>query len=705
MKYSCLPYPQLLRMLLMLRAGLRSTVMFTATVSLTLGAARAGAQVAPKKAPVVIPQVEVVATRIPQAPHDVPASIEVISGDNLRARGVTSLREALALSAGVAIAPGGDNGPASATPEIWGLREFDAFLLVVDDIPWGGALNPAVATLSLRDVERIEILRGPAPVTYGATSFVGVIHVVHNAAAATTSYLNATGGTFGTGSLAGDFVLPSRGLWKSRASVDMDREGFQDDRTSFARGHALLRTAKMEDHAKTWLTADVNILRQNPASPHPREGTVLSSQTPLDANYNPHNAYLDENRVVVAAGFERSVLSGTTWGTTASYTYSGRNIFRGFLTDISNSAKNASGFKENITENHLYADSHLIWPEYAHVRFMAGADILTASGEAKGATFNYTAPLNGVSAPNVTEPTLLDKDAGNNRVFVGAYGSAEWRPTTRLNVSGGLRLNATNESRGEGASVSHTKPSGSVGIMYGLWEENANHVRVFANYRDTFKPAAFDFSLAENEGVLNPETSRSYEGGVKARTMDGRVDLEVSAFHMDFENLITSTVVNNLPALMNAGSTRFQGVELAANVQLPNAVFARATYSIHDGKFVDFVQAFDGVPTQLAGKRFEMSAKALASAGLTLSPEQGFIAHASMNYTGNRYLNKRNSALVPAFSTIDAGVGFRTAKAEFRVDGRNLGNRRDAVSESEFGDAQYYRMTARTVRAGVVVKY
>src|SRR4029079_13006778 len=153
----------------------------------------------PQKPPVIQEKVALVATKGPEAPHDVPASIEVLTGDELRARGATSLRDALSLAAGVAIAPGGDGGPASAVPEFWGLREFDAFLLVVDGIPWGGALNPALSTLNLRDVERIEVLRGPAPVTYGATSFVGVINVVHTAAAATARYAEAHGGSYGTG--------------------------------------------------------------------------------------------------------------------------------------------------------------------------------------------------------------------------------------------------------------------------------------------------------------------------------------------------------------------------------------------------------------------------------------------------------------------------------------------------------------------------
>jgi outer membrane cobalamin receptor len=121
--------------------------MTLALVALAPG--RSGAQAEPGKPPVAIPPVEIVATRIPESPHGVPASIEVITGADLHARGVKSLKDALALAAGVAIAPGGDAGPASAVPEFWGLREFDAFLLVVDGVPWGGAFNPALTSVIL----------------------------------------------------------------------------------------------------------------------------------------------------------------------------------------------------------------------------------------------------------------------------------------------------------------------------------------------------------------------------------------------------------------------------------------------------------------------------------------------------------------------------------------------------------------------------
>lgn len=654
--------------------------------------------------PMAIPPVEVVATRIPEAPHDVPMSIEVIRGDELRARGARTLQDALALSTGVSIAPGGDAGPAGAVPEFWGLREFDAFLLVVDGIPWGGALNPAIPSLSLRDVERVEVLRGPAPVTYGATSFVGVIHVVHRNAASGTRSAELYGGTFGT--VGGGVDLPiSLGSWNSRLTLDGERVGFSDDNTAYRKGHALFRAGKMSGNTQSWLNADINLLQQDPASPHPRQGASLSTATPLDANYNPNGAFINENRFAVSAGHRRPALNGATWATTASFTFSAQEIFRGFLTSISNTANNASGFRENIDIADFYADTHLIFPRANNLQFLAGADILFAGGEGEGATFTYTAPLSAASRAQVAEPTNFDRDAEDERRFIGAYGSAEWRPASRLAFTGGLRMNATSEKRGEGAESTHSKLSGSVGAMLGLWEDGVDHVRAFANYRSTFKPAAFDFGLAENEGVLEPETSNSYEAGLKAAAMEGALDFELSAFQMDFENLVTATVINNQPALINSGTTRFKGVELASELRLPHSLMARATYSFHDGKFVNFVQAFDGTPTQLAGKRFEMSARRLASAGLVLSPDQGLFGNVVANYTGDRYLNKRNTALAPAFTTIAAGLGFRTGTLEFRVDANNLTDRRDPVAESEFGDAQYYRMPARTIRAGVGYRF
>ena len=87
--------------------------------------------------------------------------------------------------------------------------------------------------------------------------------------------------------------------------------------------------------------------------------------------------------------------------------------------------------------------------------------------------------------------------------------------------------------------------------------------------------AAFDFGLGEAEGgeeggegeaLLKPETARSVEGGMKSRWMDGRLGIDVSAFLMHFKNLVIPQAVNGLPALTNAGTEQFAGLETGASM-------------------------------------------------------------------------------------------------------------------------------------------
>src|SRR5713226_4904903 len=88
-----------------------------AVAAVLTGPTTVEAQSQPPAKPVTITEkVEVVATRLPESPDDVPAAIEVLTGDDLRNIGATTLRDALALAAGVEVAAGGDTGPAGSVP-------------------------------------------------------------------------------------------------------------------------------------------------------------------------------------------------------------------------------------------------------------------------------------------------------------------------------------------------------------------------------------------------------------------------------------------------------------------------------------------------------------------------------------------------------------------------------------------------------------
>ncbi len=664
-----------------------------------------------QKLPVIEERVEVTVTRLPEDPQDVPSAVEVFNGDELRNRGYHDLRSALTFAIGVEVAPGGDAGPASAVPDFWGLKELDAFLLVVDGVPWGGSFNPALTTLDLNDIERIEVVRGPAPVTYGATSFVGVIHIVHKDTAAKERSLTVRGGSYGTFGVQFSTPVPLSGKWSSRLSLDAQREGFSDDRTNYRRGHALWRVGRKGNGAnRAWFNFDMNWLNQDPASPRVRDGSSLTPLVPVDANNNPNGSFLNDRRFTGAAGFDRSVGSGT-WSGTVSLSHSRQSRLRGFLEDITAVTDNAHGFRQNIHLTDVYADTHASWKVARSLTLLLGADYLHGTGNSRGADFEYTVPLNGVPPVSAAVPSPLDVTTNDARNFFGVYTSIEWRPSDRLRFDAGIRMNVTHETQkhddpGAGTSDSDRRtklrPGGSVGLIVTAWKRNQDSVNLYANYRDTFKPAAIDFGIEtfSNRLILEPETARSVEGGIKARFFDGRVDVEASAFLMDFKNLVTPISVGGLPALTNAGTQRFKGFESGVSLFMTKDVMANATYSYHDARFTDYVQDFGGVPTQLAGKRLEMSAHNLAAFGIIYAPDRGFLGGVNVYYTGARFLNRRNTAPANGFATIGLSAGYRTPKWDLRVDATNLGDRRDPVAESELGDGQYYLMTSRRVVAG-----
>jgi iron complex outermembrane receptor protein len=677
-----------------------------------------------EETPTVTESIQVTATRVPEDVEAVPASVTIISGEELRARNVTDLPSALALAAGVSIAPGGDGGPAGSVPEMWGLREFDAFLLVVDGVPWGGAFNPALPSLDLTNVERIEVMRGAAPVMYGATSFVGVIHVIHRGAGADGRSASLSGGSYESGSASFSTPLPGSGRLRHSFTVDGERRGFKDDRTGYDRGHVLYRAGMDAAGGVFHFDLDGSIVNQDPASPHPRQGTRLSPLVPLDTNYNPKDAKIDENRLHLVGGYDRGLGSDGTWSTTLAFTNSERDTVRGFLSAINNTAPNARGYEQDLSIVDVYFDTHAAWHLNPDLQIVAGFDHLFGRAEGEAETFSYFVPLNGSNPPSSTGLTReMEFEVEDERNFSGLYLQAEWSPAPRWRFQIGARLNHTAEDREAGEeelsggeepgeeeeegkdSRTVTRGSGVVGVSFLVWGEGSDGLWLFADARDTYKPAAIDFGPEAEGEILETETARSYEIGAKNRLGGGRLEWEVSAFQMDFENLVVSQVVNGLPRLVNAGSERFKGAELETRGRVRPDLLWQLTYAWHDAKFTDYVQEFDGVPTRLDGNRLEMSARHLASAGLVYAPERGFIGSVVANYVGERFLNKRNTALAPDYTTWGAGIGYRFPSWEIRVDGDNLSDTRPAVAESELGDAQYYRLPARSVRLSLLSRF
>src|SRR5207247_2371006 len=187
----------------------------------------------------------------------------------------------------------------------WGRLEFEAFRLTVCGGRWAGAFNPSLATLDLTTVDRIEVLRGAAPVTYGATSFVGVINVVHTAPGEGEPSLRVSGGSDAAGSVGSWPPLPQWGGVSSSLSVDGGHQGFRDDRMDFARAHVRWQNSLHAGPGVLRFNVDGFSQRQDPGSPIPRVGDELTPLVPFDSNQNPIGAYLDEAKYTMDRTYER----------------------------------------------------------------------------------------------------------------------------------------------------------------------------------------------------------------------------------------------------------------------------------------------------------------------------------------------------------------------------------------------------------------
>ncbi|TXH04780.1 MAG: TonB-dependent receptor [Nevskiaceae bacterium] len=679
-----------------------------------------------------LPMVQVTATRQAEPVDDVPASISVIGGDELRRRGANDLRTALGLVAGVEGTPGGDAGPAGAVPAIWGLREADAYLLVVDGVPWGGAFNPATPSLDLTGVERIEILRGAAPVMFGATSFSGVIHVIHYAAGKTPATASFSGGSYGSYGAALTAALPKLGGYSQSLTANVEKRGDAADRSDFHRYHALYRGAADLGAARFHVDGDVSVLPQKPnGNLLLRDGGTLHTELPVNANYNPDGNKLNQERYHLVTGLDGDAGLGH-WATTLAFTRTLDNINRGFLRgnvfanppdDGVGDGLQADGYSQKRGVTDVYFDAHVDTHPLSNFNLTYGIDYLHGRGAEHAVNYGYCIDASGheyACAGAHGQDEIVRSD--DTRHFLGLYAQTDWTPSELIDVIAGLRLNHTRESATgtaldntgavtfDGSDSRHnTRLSGVLGTSFHVWKQGRDELTLYADYRNSYKPLAVDFGPEAEVQVLKPETADSYEAGAKTQLLDGRVDVDASVFRMDFRNSLTyqDDGTGNI-VRANGGKLRFQGFEIESRVELVEHLRLAAHYAYHDARFVHFTRD-NGASAD--GNRVEMSPYQTGGLGLIYAAPQGFNASLVADYAGPRKLNKSNTVKAGGYTTLDAALGYDFGRWALHLNGYNLSNRRDPVAESELQEsvtvthtAGYYRLPARSVMAGVSFK-
>jgi len=654
--------------------------------------------------------VVVTATRTPERVDQIPADISVVTGGELAARDPSNMAEVLSLTSGVEAPSGGDAGPSSAVPSFWGLHEFDAFLLVVDGVPWGGSFNPMITTLDFNDVTQVEVLKGAAPVMYGATSFVGVVQALHYPAGQAANQIDIAYGDYGSARGSASMVLPQWGGLRQSLAVDGQSLGFADRREAVADGRVLYRGALDLGPGTFTIDGDITIVRDKPTSPVIRVGQGLTTLTPINADFNPADAQIDQNEYHLAVGYSRPTPWGT-WDSLLSLAHSDITDIRAFLhPDLSGDA-DTQNQRRHVDDD--YADTHLTHAFAGDATLVVGADLLYGHGwqttlNANGA---YNVPLNGSVTPPPTSQLVVNEIGmvNDSRVFTGQYAQLDWKPDTRWDVTAGLRLNETHEAKtssdlilpppqlsAEAASRTDTRLSETLGASYRLWAQGPDEAVVYADFRDAFKPSALDFGPDYTPDVLRPETAQSYEAGLKGALGGGRLTYQAELFLLNFHNLVVPT---SSGALVNAGGEQLKGAEFDLRYQVAPDLALAGNFAWHDARYTQYL-FFDGdtnLNVNVAGRQLPLSPHVLASAGILYTPPHGLNATLVANYVGRRYLDEENTAPVSGYATLAGSVGYRFGRYLVQVEGSNLTNQRPPVTSSEFGSESFYLLPARTV--------
>ncbi len=129
-----------------------------------------------------------IASREEQSIADVPGAVYVITGDEIRAAGHTSIPEALRLVPGLFVSRWTNNawdvsarGFANGTG-VFSFAFLNQLLVLVDGVSVYTPLFPGVwwtlQDIDMADVERIEVMRGPGGLLWGSNATHGVVNVI-----------------------------------------------------------------------------------------------------------------------------------------------------------------------------------------------------------------------------------------------------------------------------------------------------------------------------------------------------------------------------------------------------------------------------------------------------------------------------------------------------------------------------------------------
>jgi len=158
----------------------------------------------------ILPDVVVTGTSIPQDIQSIGRDITVVNGDEIRASGKKNIDEILNYISGVDVKSRSPYGIQSDV-SIRGSRS-NQVLILIDGIKMNDSQTEHYnmdLPINVEDIERIEIIKGGASSIYGSNAYAGVINIITKPKRNNTVYTDLSGGSYdlNSQSLGTNFIL------------------------------------------------------------------------------------------------------------------------------------------------------------------------------------------------------------------------------------------------------------------------------------------------------------------------------------------------------------------------------------------------------------------------------------------------------------------------------------------------------------------
>ena len=525
-----------------------------------------------------------------------------------------------------------------------------------------GYMNPQDPS----NVERIDVLKGPASSLYGRGDPGGTINIVSKRPQNDRfARLDLSAGRWDRyrSSLDVNTLLDDEGtmLYRMNLAVE-DNKSFRDYRSSERQFFAPAFSWELSPQTRLLVQAEVirssQVFDRGVVAPNDHLGSVSRS----DFFGEPDDGEIDNNNESLQAEIEQDLNASWTVRLASHYKQgrlNGGATEASFLADDARTLNREYRYRDfdwqdSITQLELRG---LVYTGDIEHNLLIGTEY---ERYAKDERLMRTRPISTI---DIREPVY-----GQPRppFSVGPGGRSTDRHelvhSRSLNLQDQMRLSEKlfgvigarydhyehrldNEVTGTRTEQTHEKITPRIGALYQLTPE----VGVFANASQSFKPN----TGAPRPGTgtsFDPEEGVGYEAGFKFDLLDSRLGMTVAAFHLTKENVLTADPADSTYQIA-AGEVRSRGLDLQLTGQLTDEVRVIGAYA-----YVDAEVTKDN--TLASGSRLlnvpEHSGSLLGVYEFLDGGLKGLELGGGVNYVGDRSGNVADSGFeLPGYTTVD----------------------------------------------------